>query len=130
MQPVRMKAELETDLEGIRQMLLGLGPRLEPRQPGITDQIRMANLSQPLLMMSPSGETVTVVFEPQAARPQPESPLTIVKVEVRPPGKPLGKLRAGFWRWRTRFVVKMALKRAKLSAARRPTTQVEVLPPE
>lgn len=129
MQPVRMKAELEADLEGIRQMLLGLGPQLEPRQPGITEQIRQANLAQPLLMMSPSGETVTVVFEPQASRPQPE-PLTVVKVEVRPPAKPLGKLRAGFWRWRTRFFVKMALKRAKQSAARRPVTQVEVLPPE
>ena len=136
MQPVRMKTEVPTDLEGIRRMLLGMAPSLEPRQPGITSQLEQANLSQPMMMMGKSGETVTIVFEPQAS-----ASATAIKVEVKPPFKPMGKLRQGFWRWRTRLFVKLALKRAKIAvekdqAKQQPKVddngviQPEVLPPE
>lgn len=108
MQPVRMKTEVPTDLEGIRRLLLGIAPQLEPKQPGITGQIQQANLNQPLMMMSPSGESVTILFAPQTDS-------TAIKVEVKPPYKPTGKLRAWFWRWRTRLFLKFALKRAKLA---------------
>lgn len=129
MQPVRMKTEVPTDREGIRRLLLGLAPQLEPKQPGITAQIQHAPLDQPLMMMSPTGETVTVVFDQQAAS-------TAIKVEVRAPGKPMGKLKAGFWRWRTRLFLKLALKRAKLAvekdaASRKPKVDANgVIEPE
>ena len=125
MQPVRMKAELATDVEGIRRMLLAMAPKMEARQPGITAQLQYYNFQQPMVMMSPKGESVTINFEPMGDQ-------TAVKVEVRPPGKPLGKWRAGFWRWRTRWLVKLMLKRAKLEVERknREPIQPEVLPPE
>lgn len=125
MQPVRMKTELATDLEGIRRLLLAMAPKMEARQPGITAQLQYYNFQQPMVMMSPKGESVTINFE--AIGPQ-----TAVKVEVRPSGKPLGKWRAGFWRWRTRLLVKLMLKRAKLEVERknREPIQPEVLPPE
>lgn len=127
MQPVRMKADVPTDTEGIRKMLLAMAPQLEARQPGITAQLQYYNFSQPMMMMAPSGEAVTVTFEPLAGQTQ-----TAIKVEVKPPAKPLGKLRARFWRWRTRWMVKLLLKRAKLEVERknREPIQPEVLPPE
>lgn len=120
-----MKTELETDLAGIRRLLLAMAPKMEARQPGITAQLQYYDFRQPMVMMSPKGDTVTITFEPQGDH-------TAIKVEVKPPLKPLGKLRARFWHWRTRFVLKLVLKRAKLEVARknREPREPEVLPPE
>jgi hypothetical protein len=122
-----MKTEVPTDLEGIRRMLLAMAPQMEKRQPGITAQLQYYNFQQPMLMMAPSGETVTVSFDPIAGQSQ-----TAIKVEVKPPAKPLGNIRARFWRWRTRWMVKLLLKRAKMEVERknREPVQPEVLPPE
>lgn len=127
MQPVRMKAQVPTDLEGIRRLLLSLAPRMESRQPGITAQLSQADLRQPMQMMvGKNGESVTIHFDPQGAHE------TAIKVEARPPYKPMGKWRAGFWRWRTRLLIKMTLKRAKLQLERSANAPIEpeVLPPE
>lgn len=125
MVPVRMKTELPTDLEGIRRMLLAMAPKMEARQPGITAQLQYYDFRAPMVMMSPQGETITIHFEPQGDH-------TAIKVEVRPSAKPVGNLRARFWRWRTRLVLKLMLKRAKLEVTRkqREPIQPEVLPPE
>ena len=125
MQPIRMKTEVPTDVEGIRRLLLAMAPRLEARQPGITAQLQQHRFDQPMMMMGRSGETVSVQFEPVGEA-------TAIKVEVKPPFKPVGKLRGGFWRWRTRLMVKFALKRAKLEVERKAKQPIEpeVLPPE
>jgi hypothetical protein len=137
MQPVRMKAEVPTDVEGIRKLLLAMAPQLEARQPGITAQLQYYNFQQPMMMMAPSGEAVTITFEPVAGHGSQSDgsrrgTQTAIKVEVKPPAKPLGPLRARFWRWRTRWMVKLLLKRAKLEVERknREPLQPEVLPPE
>jgi hypothetical protein len=125
MQPVRMKTDVPTDLEGLRRLMLAMAPKMEARQPGITAQLQYYNFQQPMMMMSPKGETVTITFEPLG-------PQTAIKVEVKPPAKPLGNLRARFWRWRTRLMLKVMLKRAKLEVERknRAPLEPEVLPPE
>ena len=111
MDPIRMKTEVATDLEGVRALLLKLGPALESRSPGITGQLHYLNMSQPLQLQGTGGEVATIRFEAQAGA-------TAIKIEVRPPGKQMGRLRAGWWRMRTRFLVKLALKRAKVEVAR------------
>lgn len=127
-----MKADVPTDLEGVRALLLKLGPTLESRQPGITAQLQYLDLGQPLMLQGKGGELATIRFERQAGA-------TAIKVEVRPPQKRLGRLGAGWWRWRTRWLVKLALKRAKLEVEKaHPKAQLdtsgavtpEVLPPE
>lgn len=127
MQPVRMKTEVSTDLEGIRRLLVGMGPQLERHQPGITDQFRQVDMRTPMRMMGRSGETVTVIFEPQGA-----GTTTAIKVEVVPPMKAIARWRQAFWRWRTRLMVKLALKRAKAQLAKQADAAItpEVLPPE
>ncbi len=109
--PIRLKTELPTDLEGVRRLLLLAAPKLEPRQPGITEQLRVVDLRNPLQMLAPTGESVTVVFEPGGAS-------TSVKVEVRPPYKAVGPIRARWWRWWTRFKIRSMLKMARQAAFR------------
>ena len=133
--PIRLKTELPTDLEGVRRLLLLAAPKLEPRQPGITEQLRVVDLRNPVQMLAPTGEVVTIVFEPGGDT-------TAVKVEVRPPGTPFGPLRARWWRWWTRFKIRGVLKMARqaafrqmvrdIPAARDPDAAIEpeVLPPE
>ena len=135
--PIRLKTELPTDLEGVRRLLLQAAPKLEPRQPGITEQLRVVDLRNPLQMLAPTGESVTVSFEPGAET-------TAVKVEVRPPHTALGPLRARWWRWWTRFKIRSMLKLARQAAFRQVVQDLapkpgspegeairpEVLPPE
>lgn len=135
--PIRLKTELPTDLEGMRRLLLQAAPKLEPRQPGITEQLRVVDLRNPVQMLAPTGESVTVVFEPGAAS-------TTIKVEIRPPYKAVGPLRARWWRWWTRFKIRSVLKMARQAAFRQQVRdlgpkpgapdgapiQPEVLPPE
>ena len=64
--PIRLKTELPTDIEGVRRLLLLAAPRLEPRQPGITQQLAVVDLSQPMQVLGPGGEAMTVRFEPSA----------------------------------------------------------------
>ena len=137
MQPIRLKTELPTDLDGVRRLLLQAAPRLERQQPGITEQLRIVDLRNPMQMLAPSGETMTVSFEPSAEG-------TAVKVEVKPPFKPHGALRARWWRWWTRFKIRSILKLARQQAFRlvvqdlgpKPgspdgvAVEPEVLPPE
>lgn len=132
MQPVKMITRVPTDIDGVRAMLVKMGPALEPRQPGITAQLQYLNLDQPLMLQGKGGEMATIRFEREEAQ-------TAIKVEVRPPSKPMGRLRAGWWRFRTRWLVKIALKRAKLEVEKaHPKAQVaadgsvtpEVLPPQ
>jgi len=127
-----MITRVPTDFDGVRALLVKMGPALEPRQPGITAQLLYLNLEQPLMLQGKGGEMATVRFERAEAE-------TAIKVEVMPPTKPMGKLRAGFWRWRTRWLVKLALKRARLEVERaHPKARVaadgtvtpEVLPPQ
>lgn len=106
-----MKTDVATDVEGVRALLLELAPRLEPQQPGITGQIQYMDMSVPVQLMGRGGGLTTVRFEPQEG-------LTVIKIEVQPPGKPMGRLGAGWWRWRTRFMLKMLLKRAKVGVQR------------
>jgi hypothetical protein len=120
-----MKADVPTDVEGLRRLMLAMAPQLERRQPGITAQLQYYSFREPMVMMAPSGEAVTVNFEPTG-------PTTAIKVEVRPPAKPKGALMARFWHWRTRWIVKLMLKRAKLEVERqnKRALEPEVLPPE
>ena len=131
--PIRLKTEVQTDLEGVRAMLLKLAPMLESRSPGITGQLQYFDMNQPLMMQDPGGAGATIRFEGK-----PGVLSTAIKVEVRPPAKELGRLRAWWWKTRTRFVVQLALKRAKIEIAKaHPRAQVsadgvvtpEVLPP-
>lgn len=119
--PIRLKTELPTDLDGVRRLLLQAAPKLEPRQPGITEQLRVVDLRNPLQMLAPTGESVTVVFEPG-----PQS--TAVKVEVRPPFKAVGPLRARWWRWWTRFKIRSMLKLARQAAFRQVVKDLEPKP--
>lgn len=135
--PIRLKTELPTDLEGMRRLLLQAAPKLEPRQPGITEQLRVVDLRNPVQMLAPTGESVTVVFEPGADT-------TTIKVEIRPPSKAVGPLRARWWRWWTRFKIRSVLKMARQAAFRQQVRDLgpapgspggdairpEVLPPE
>ncbi|MDB5096446.1 MAG: hypothetical protein JWM80_867 [Cyanobacteria bacterium RYN_339] len=132
MQPVRMITKVPTDVEGVRALLIKLGPALESRQPGITAQLQYLNMDQPLMLQGKGGEVATVRFERADAE-------TAIKVEVKPPDRPLGRIRSSWWRWRTRWLVKLALKRAKLEVERAyPKALVdasgaitpEVLPPQ
>ena len=111
MNPIRMKTEVPTDLEGLRALLIKLGPALEGRAPGISGQLAYHDMSHPLQMQGKSGEVATVRFVAQAGT-------TAIKIDVQPPTQPMGRLRAGWWRWRTRWLVKMALKRAKIEVER------------
>lgn len=111
MQPIRMKTEVPTDVEGVRALLLKLAPTFESRQPGITGQLQYLDMARPLMLAGKGGEMATVRFEAQGAA-------TAIKVEVRPPDHELGRLRGAWWRWRTRFVLKLALKRARLEVER------------
>lgn len=111
MQPIRLKTELPTDLEGVRRLLLQAAPKLEPRQPGITEQLRVVDLRNPMQMLAPSGESMTVSFEPSADG-------TAVKVEVRPPARAMGSVRTRWWRWWTRFKIRSILKLARQQAFR------------
>ena len=128
MQPIRLKTELPTDLEGVRRLLLQAAPRLERQQPGITEQLRVVDLRNPMQMLAPSGESMTVSCEPSGD-------VTAVKVEVKPPYKPYGALRARWWRWWTRFKIRSILKLARQPAFRQVVKDLgpiepEVLPPE
>jgi hypothetical protein len=131
MNPIRMKTEVPTDLEGVRVLLVKLGPVLEGRSPGISGQLAYFDMSQPLQLQGKGGEVATVRFEAQAGA-------TAIKIDVAPPAKPMGRMRASWWRWRTRWLVKMALKRAKIEVERahprakidaQGTITPEVLPP-
>lgn len=119
--PIRLKTELPCDLEGVRRLLLQAAPRLEPQQPGITEQLRVVDLRNPVQMLAPSGESMTVVFEPGSGS-------TSVKVEIRPPFKPLGPLRARWWRWWTRFKIRSILKMARQAAFRQVVKDLEPKP--
>lgn len=128
MQPIRLKTELPTDLEGIRRLLLQAAPKLEAQQPGITEQLRVVDLRNPMQLLAPTGESTTISFEPKGDA-------TSIKVEVRPPGKPYGALRARWWRWWTRFKMRSLLKLARQQAFKQVVKDLgpiepEVLPPE
>jgi hypothetical protein len=132
--PIRLKTDVQTDPEGVRAMLLKLAPMLESRSPGITGQLSYFDMTQPLVMQDPSGAGATIRFDGKVG-----VPLTSIKVEVRPPARPMGRLRAWWWKARTRFVVQLALKRAKAEIAKTvPKSQLddkgvvipEVLPPK
>lgn len=105
MQPVKLMIEVQSDLEGIRRFLLGFFSKLESRQPGITAQIQQADLHHPMVLPT-RGTTATVLFEPRGDK-------TAVKVSIQPT-KPLRtKWGSGFWRWRTRLVGRIILKRMR-----------------
>jgi hypothetical protein len=115
-QPIRLKTQLATDVEGIRRLLLAWAPRLEARQPGLTAQLAAANLKVPLLIAGRKGDSVKVSFTPQGLT-------TLVFVEAIPPLKPMGPLRGRFWRWRTRALMRWALKQAKRGVEKQVKTE-------
>lgn len=110
MDPVRMMIEIPGDLEAVRRFLLRMAPRLEQRQPGVTAQIQQADLTQPLRMAMPKGELLTVTIEPRGER-------SAIKVSIQPPARPMGKLRAAWWRWWARQMLRWTLKGIRRSIA-------------
>ena len=88
MQPIRMKTEVPTDIDGVRALLIKMAPALESRQPGITAQLQYFDMEQPLMLQGKGGEMATVRFERQATA-------TAIKVEVKPPDRPMGRIRSG-----------------------------------
>lgn len=110
-----MMIEVPGDLEAIRRFLLRLAPRLEQRQPGVTAQIQQADLRQPLRMAMPKGELLTVNLEERGDR-------SVIKVAIQPPMRPMGKLRAVWWRWWARRMLSWSLKgiRRSITKEQRP----------
>lgn len=106
MQPVKLMIEVQSDLEGIRRFLLGMAPKLEPRQPGITAQLQQADLRHPMVMPTRGGDTITVQLEARGER-------TAIKVNIQPAARSRSKWAAGFWRWRNRTVGRIVLKRLR-----------------
>lgn len=106
MQPVKLMIEVQSDLEGIRRFLLGMAPKLESRQPGITAQLQHADLHQPMIMPTRGGDTITVQLEPRGER-------TAVKVNIQPSVRPRSKWSQGLWRWRNRWIARIVLKRLR-----------------
>ncbi len=105
-----MMIEVPGDLEAIRRFLLRMAPRLEQRQPGVTAQIQQADLTQPLRMAMPKGELLTVNLEARGER-------AAIKVAIQPPTRPMGKLRAAWWRWWARRMLGWILKWIRKSIA-------------
>lgn len=106
MQPVKLMIEVTSDLEGIRRFLLGMAPKLESRQPGITAQLQHADLRQPMVMPTRGGDAITVVLEPRGEK-------TAIKVSIQPSMRPRSKWSQGLWRWRNRWVARLVLKRLR-----------------
>ncbi|MBO9539344.1 hypothetical protein J7643_01985 [bacterium] len=111
MNTVKMMIEIPGDLEAVRRLLLKLAPRMESRQPGITAQLTHADLTQPMRMATPKGEVIDVILEPRGE-------MSAIKVSVQPPMRSVGKVRAAWWRWRTRFFMKWTLKGVRKAIAR------------
>lgn len=110
-----MMIEIPGDLEAVRRLLLKFAPRMEARQPGITAQLTHADLTQPMRMATPKGEVISVLLEPRGEA-------SALKVSVQPPTRRFGRLGAGWWRWRTRFIMKWTLKGVRKAIARERTT--------
>ncbi len=106
MQPVKLMIEVQSDLEGIRRFLLGMAPKLESRQPGITAMLQHADLRQPMVMPTRGGDTITVHLEPRDAT-------TAIKVAIQPSMRPRAKWAQALWRWRNRWVARLVLKRLR-----------------
>jgi hypothetical protein len=106
MQPVKLMIEVQSDLEGIRRFLLGMAPKLESRQPGITAQLQHADLNHPMVMPTRGGDTITVQLESRGER-------TAIKVNIQPSMRPRSTWSQGLWRWRNRWVARIVLKRLR-----------------
>ena len=106
MDPLRFIVELPGDLEAVRRLMLKFAPRLEARQPGVTQQLQVADLTVPMQMANKLGEVYLVVMEPRGTS-------SAIKVTVNPPYNLKGKFRTSFWRWKTRLVVRWTLKGVK-----------------
>jgi hypothetical protein len=106
MQPVKLMIEVQSDLEGIRRFLLGMAPKLEARQPGITAQLQQADLRHPMVMPLRGGDAITVLLDPRGER-------TAIKVNIQPSMRPRSKWAAGFWHWRNRWLARIVLKRLR-----------------
>lgn len=115
MDPLRFIVELPGDLEAVRRLMLKFAPRLEGQQPGITQQLQVADLSVPMQMANKLGDVYLVTMEQRGEN-------SAVKVTVNPPVKLKGKLRTALWRWKTRLIVRWTLKGVKKAIARERAT--------
>lgn len=102
------------DVEALRRVLLKMAPRMEARQPGITQQLQAATLSEPMQLALPGGERVSVQVEPRAQS-------LAIKVAIQPPIALDGRLASIFWRWRIRLFTRWALKALKKAISRETT---------
>lgn len=111
MEPLRFIVEVPGDLEAVRRLMLKFAPRMEAQQPGLTQQLQMADLAVPMQMANKLGDVYMVMMEARGET-------SAIKVTVNPPLKLKGKLRTAFWRWKTRLIVRLTLKGVKKAIAR------------